>query len=87
MDNADASLGETARLPTALRNGSIGSMETVMHTRKFERLALTTFFLAVCVAFFGACVAIVRAQGTNPAHSAPPLLDAGLSSPPPVFSP
>jgi hypothetical protein len=62
-------------------------MEIAMHTRKFEQLALTTFFLAVCVAFFGACVAIVHAKGTNPAYSAPPLVDTGLSSPPPVFSP
>jgi hypothetical protein len=62
-------------------------MEIAMHRRKFERLALTTLFLAVCVTFFGAYVAIVHAKGRNPAYSAAPLADTGLSSPPPVFSP
>jgi len=50
-------------------------------------LALTAFFLAVCVTFFSAYVAIVHAMGRNPAYSAAPLVDTGLSSPPPVFSP
>jgi hypothetical protein len=62
-------------------------MEIAMRRRKFEQLGLTTFFLTVCVTFLGACVAIVHAKGTNPAYSAPPLVNTGLSSPPPVFSP
>ena len=32
-----------------------------MHTKRFLRLTLTIFFLAVCVTFLGTCVAIVHA--------------------------
>jgi hypothetical protein len=33
-----------------------------MHTRKLARMTLATLSLAACVAFFGACVAIVHAH-------------------------
>jgi hypothetical protein len=61
-----------------------------MHTRRFERLALRTFFLAACVAFSGACVAIAHAHSpaTNSVPSAPPpFLDTIPSWPLPVFDP
>ena len=70
-----------------------------MHLRRFKRMALATFFLAACVAFFGAFVTIehARAQGTNPApriqgtnpvrSAPPPLLDRVPTIPPPTFNP
>ena len=70
-----------------------------MHLRRLERMALATFFLAACVAFFGAFVTIElahaaganpapRIQGTNPVPSAPPpLLDRVPTMPPPTFNP
>jgi hypothetical protein len=70
-----------------------------MHLRRFERMALATFFLAACVAFLGAFVTIElahaagansapRIQGTNPVPSAPPpLLDRVPTMPPPTFNP
>jgi len=40
-----------------------------MHTRKLARMTLATLSLAACLAFFGACVAIVHAyaQGRSSA--------------------
>jgi hypothetical protein len=73
-------------------------MEIAMHTKSFEQIVLTALMLAACVALFGACVAIERAQaqgtnsaahaqGTNPAPSAPPpLVNTAPSTPPPVFN-
>jgi|HubBroStandDraft_6_1064221.scaffolds.fasta_scaffold1110464_1 hypothetical protein len=69
-----------------------------MHLRRFERMALATFFLAACVAFLGAFVTIElahaaganpapRIQGTNPAPFAPPLVNPAPSMPPPTFNP
>src|SRR5271154_425390 len=70
-----------------------------MHIRRFERMALVTFFLAACLAFFGAFATIEhahaqgtnpapRVQGTNPVRSPPPpLLDRVPSMPPPTFNP
>jgi hypothetical protein len=69
-----------------------------MHTRRFERTALAMFFLAGCVTFLGACIAIERAhaqsattapqaQGRNPAAFTPPSLERAPSTPPPAFNP
>ena len=70
-----------------------------MHTRRFERKALATLFLAASVGFAGACMAIEHAhaqgadtaphaQGRNPAPSAlSPSLDRAPSMPPPAFNP
>jgi hypothetical protein len=46
-------------------------MEIAMRTRRVERIALTTFFLAACTTFFGAGVAIeyAHAQGLQEATS------------------
>jgi len=33
-----------------------------MHTRQIARTVMTALFVAACVAFFGACVAIERAH-------------------------
>jgi hypothetical protein len=33
-----------------------------MHARKLSRMTLATLSLAACLAFFGACVAIVHAE-------------------------
>jgi hypothetical protein len=73
------------------------SREITMHTRKFERMALATFFLATCIAFFGACLAIEhahaqgtnavpRVQGRNPVPFASSPLDRAPSMPPPIFN-
>jgi hypothetical protein len=70
-----------------------------MHTRRFERKALATLFLAASVAFAGACMAIEHAhaqganatphaQGRNPFPStSSPLLNQAPSMPPPAFNP
>jgi hypothetical protein len=70
-----------------------------MHTRRLELMALARFFLAACVTFFGAAIAIdhacaqginatSRAQGRNPSPSASsPLLDRAPLMPPPAFNP
>jgi hypothetical protein len=70
-----------------------------MHWIRFERMALARFFVAACVAFFGAGIVIdhARAQGTNivphvqgrnsfPATSSQ-LLNRAPSMPPPAFNP
>jgi hypothetical protein len=70
-----------------------------MHTIRFERMALARFFVAACVALFGAGIVIdhAHAQGTNivpqvqrrnPAPSAlPPLPDRAPSMPAPAINP
>jgi hypothetical protein len=37
-----------------------------MHRRKLERMTLAALCLAACMAFFGACVAIVHAHAQEP---------------------
>jgi hypothetical protein len=73
----------------------IGSQEIAMHTRGFERMALTTFFLAACLALFGAYLSNAyaqganpasHAQGANPAPSTPPLVTTQAPQPAPIFN-
>jgi hypothetical protein len=69
-----------------------------MHTKRFEWKAPAILFLAACVAFFGAGIAIdhAHAQGTNIVPHAQgrtafpdtsPLLNRAPSMPPPAFNP
>jgi hypothetical protein len=70
-----------------------------MHMIRFERMALARFFVAACVAFFGAGIVIDHAhaqdtksvphvQGGNPGPSASSsLLNRAPSMPPPAFNP
>jgi hypothetical protein len=70
-----------------------------MHTRRFERIALATFCVAACVAFFAAFITIEHAhaadanptpriQGTNPTPSAPaPFVNPAHSMTSPTFNP
>jgi hypothetical protein len=75
----------------AAQHHLIGSKGIAMHTGRLERTAPSTYFLAACVGFFGACAAAIpapHAQGTNrPLSAPPPLLDRVPSMPPPIFNP
>src|SRR5262249_13883924 len=59
----------------------IGSKETVMPTRRFERITLVQMLAGGCAVMFGACVLIEHAQA-QPGYVPPPR-----PLPPPVFNP
>ena len=63
------------------RQQNIGSKETAMLTRRFERIALVQMLAGGCAVVFGACVLIEHAQA-QPGYVPPPT-----PLPPPVFNP